>query len=53
MQNNKAQMNQDIILDKELFKEKRDGVFIEVGALDGVGGSNTYFFENEKSAITY
>jgi FkbM family methyltransferase len=49
MQNNKAQMNQDIILDKELFKEKRDGVFIEVGALDGVGGSNTYFFEKERN----
>jgi FkbM family methyltransferase len=46
--NNKAQMQQDLILDKEFFKGKTNGTFIEVGALDGIGGSNTYFFEKER-----
>ena len=47
--NQKAQMQQDLILDREFFKGKTAGVFIEVGALDGVGGSNTYFFEKERN----
>lgn len=46
--NNKAQMKQDLILDQQYFKEKRNGTFVEVGALDGLGGSNTYFFEKER-----
>lgn len=46
--NYKSQMGQDKILDTQLFKEKRNGVFVEVGALDGVSGSNTYFFEKER-----
>ena len=46
---NKAQMNQDLILDQQFFMGKRDGFFVEVGALDGVGGSNTYFFEKERN----
>lgn len=47
--NNKAQMKQDLILDQEYFKCKREGFFVEVGALDGIGGSNTYFFEKERN----
>jgi len=49
MNNNKAQMNQDIILDEQLFKGKQNGIFVEIGALDGIGGSNTYFFEKERN----
>lgn len=46
--NYKSQMGQDKILDSQLFREKRDGFFVEVGALDGLSGSNTYFFEKER-----
>lgn len=47
--NNKSQIGQDKILDEQIFKGMRDGVFVEVGALDGVGASNTYFFEKERN----
>ena len=46
--NTKAQIKQDIILDEKIFKGKREGFFVEVGALDGYGASNTYFFEMER-----
>jgi len=36
---------QDMFLDQYLFDTKRDGVFVDVGAYDGVTGSNTLFFE--------
>jgi FkbM family methyltransferase len=50
MSNNiKAQLKQDIILDENFFKGKKDGFFVEVGALDGISGSNTYFFEKERN----
>jgi hypothetical protein len=49
MNNVKAQLKQDIILDEHFFKGKRDGTFVEVGALDGISGSNTYFFEKERN----
>jgi FkbM family methyltransferase len=48
MMNYKSQMGQDKILDTQLFGGKRNGVFVEVGALDGISGSNTYFFEKER-----
>ena len=48
MNNSKSQIGQDIILDERIFKGKRNGVFVEVGALDGFGASNTYFFEKER-----
>ncbi len=48
MGNNKSQIGQDMILDEQIFKGKRNGVFVEVGALDGFGASNTYFFEKER-----
>jgi len=48
MNNSKSQIGQDIILDERIFKAKRNGVFVEVGALDGFGASNTYFFEKER-----
>lgn len=46
--NTKSQINQDVILDANVFKGKRNGVFVEVGALDGFGASNTWFFEKER-----
>lgn len=47
--NSKSQVGQDKILDEQIFKFKKDGVFVEVGALDGFGASNTYFFEKERN----
>jgi FkbM family methyltransferase len=49
MNNSKSQVKQDIILDQQIFKGKVDGVFVEVGALDGFGASNTWFFEMERN----
>jgi methyltransferase, FkbM family len=39
-----SQYGEDVLLWK-FFKNKRDGFYIDVGAYDGVGFSNTYFFE--------
>jgi FkbM family methyltransferase len=49
MNNSKSQVGQDKILDQEVFKGKTNGFFVEVGALDGFGASNTYFFEKERN----
>lgn len=46
--NSKSQIGQDKILDEQIFKGKRNGVFVEVGALDGFGASNTWFFEKDR-----
>lgn len=43
----KGQVGQDKFLNEEIFKNKRNGVFIDIGAHDGVTFSNTYFFEKE------
>jgi FkbM family methyltransferase len=39
-----SQNGEDVVL-WEFFEGKRDGFYVEVGAYDGVGFSNTYFFE--------
>ena len=49
MNNSKSQIGQDKILDQEIFRGKTNGVFVEVGALDGCGASNTWFFEKERN----
>jgi FkbM family methyltransferase len=49
MNNSKSQIGQDIVLDQQIFKGKSNGVFVEVGALDGFGASNTWFFEMERN----
>lgn len=49
MINSKSQIGQDLILDQQIFKGKSNGVFVEVGALDGFGASNTWFFEMERN----
>jgi FkbM family methyltransferase len=41
-----SQSQEDIFLNEHIFKNKRDGVYIELGALDGVLYSNTKFFED-------
>lgn len=41
-----SQAREDIFLNTEIFKNKRNGVYIELGALDGVLYSNTKFFED-------
>lgn len=43
-----SQYNQDKFLDENVFKQMTGGVFLEMGADDGVIGSNTLFFERER-----
>ena len=40
-----SQTGQDRLLDEEIFQGRRSGFFVDVGAYDGVTGSNTCFFE--------
>lgn len=40
-----SQFGQDSYLNEHVFKNARDGVFVDVGAYDGISGSNTLFFE--------
>jgi len=43
-----GQYGQDEYLDRRIFKGLRHGVFVDVGASDGVTRSNTYFFEKAR-----
>ena len=40
-----SQFGQDKFVNETFFKNKKGGVFIDIGAYDGVKFSNTYFFE--------
>lgn len=40
-----SQDGQDEFLNENIFKNKKEGVFIDIGANDGITFSNTYFFE--------
>lgn len=40
-----SQKGQDKFLNENIFKNKKNGVFVEVGAHDGISFSNSYFFE--------
>ncbi len=40
-----SQSKQDQFANTHFFKDKKDGVFIEIGAYDGIYISNSYFFE--------
>lgn len=40
-----SQYGQDRWLNEKVFKNRKSGTFVEVGADDGVDKSNTYFFE--------
>lgn len=44
-----SEYKQDVFLDQEVFSGKEHGVFVEVGAGDGVKFSNTYFFEQSRN----
>lgn len=43
-----SQIGQDVVIDKFLFQELSEGVFVDVGAHDGITFSNTWFFEKER-----
>ncbi len=47
MNNYYSQCGQDKFLNEVIFKGKRDGIFLDIGANDGVTFSNSYFFEKE------
>lgn len=47
MPNNKAQFGQDVQVLHAIYKGKRGGFFVEIGAYDGVESSNTYLMEKE------
>ena len=42
-----SEYQQDIFLDKIIFKEKKNGVFIEAGADDFIISSNSLYFEEK------
>lgn len=44
-----SQYGQDKFLDLEIFKKKENGVFIEIGAYDGIRFSNSLFFEKQRN----
>jgi len=41
-----SQCQEDIFLNENIFKNKKNGTYIELGALDGILYSNTKFFED-------
>lgn len=43
-----SQVGQDKFVQEKFFQDKKEGVFVDIGAYDGVTGSNTYFFEKER-----
>ena len=40
-----SEAGQDKIIKDKFFKEHKNGFFVEIGAFDGVEGSNCYYFE--------
>lgn len=42
-----SQYQQDEILNEYVFKNKKNGIFVDIGAHDGITINNTYFFEKE------
>ena len=42
-----SQYGQDKIINERIFGSKRNGFFVDIGANDGITGSNTYFFAKE------
>ena len=43
-----SQFKQDWFLDNKVFGKKEGGVFVDIGANDGITLSNTYFFEKNR-----
>ena len=44
-----SQIGQDVLLDRHVFCGRTDGIFVDVGAHDGVNCSNTAFFERNRN----
>lgn len=42
-----SQCGQDKFLNEKIFKGKKNGVFLDIGANDGISFSNSYYFEKE------
>ncbi|CAN5170791.1 hypothetical protein BH09DEP1_BH09DEP1_6810 [soil metagenome] len=42
-----SQLGQDKLLNEQFLLNKKNGFFLDIGAHDGMTGSNTYFFEKE------
>jgi FkbM family methyltransferase len=42
----KSQWKQDKLLNDKFFKNNINGIFVDIGAHDGIDKSNSYFFEN-------
>jgi hypothetical protein len=42
-----SQVGQDRFIHENYFKELKGGVFVDIGAHNGISYSNTYFFEKE------
>lgn len=42
-----SQYQQDEILNRDVFRNARNGIFLDIGAFDGINLSNTYFYEKE------
>ena len=42
-----SQVGQDKFVNEQFFKDMKNGVFVDIGAYDGITGSNSYFFEKE------
>jgi FkbM family methyltransferase len=47
MQKYFSQYGQDKFFNEIIFKGKRNGIFLDIGANDGISLSNSYFFEKE------
>lgn len=45
--NAKSQLGQDVHVLHEIYKGKRNGYFVEIGAYDGIEYSNTYLMEKD------
>lgn len=43
-----SQWGQDEYLDTHVFMGRRDGIFVDIGASDGLAKSNTLFFEQDR-----
>lgn len=42
-----GQYRQDKFFNEQFFKNKKNGVYVDIGAYDGISFSNTYFFDKE------
>lgn len=47
LSNYHGQFYQDKYVNENFFKNKKNGIFVDIGAYDGITDSNTFFFEKE------